>query len=147
MNAVIFIGIQASGKSTFYSQQFSRTHLRLNLDMLKTRHREKELFCAALATHTQIVIDNTNPTVADRARYIAPSKSAGYRIIGYYFQSEIDACKQRNAKRPNDEQVPLAGLLGTYGRLEVPKFDEGFDELFYVRIKGEDGFTVEAWRE
>jgi len=147
MNAVVFIGIQASGKSTFYAHQFSRTHLRLNLDMLKTRHREKELFSAALATNTQIVIDNTNPTLADRARYIPPSKAAGYRIIGYYFQSEIDACKQRNSNRPSDEQVPLAGLLGTYGRLEMPRLDEGFDELFYVRIRNAKEFTIEEWRE
>jgi len=35
-DAVIFTGIQASGKSTFYKEQFSRTHIRINLDMLRT---------------------------------------------------------------------------------------------------------------
>ena len=40
MEAVIFVGLQASGKSTFYRERFSRTHVRINLDMLKTRHRE-----------------------------------------------------------------------------------------------------------
>lgn len=48
MQGVIFIGLQASGKYTFYAARFAKTHLRLNLDMLKTRHREKILFSVCL---------------------------------------------------------------------------------------------------
>ena len=48
MEAVIFVGIQASGKSTFYKERFFDTHVRLNLDMLRTRHREKLLLRACL---------------------------------------------------------------------------------------------------
>ena len=40
MEAIIFIGIQATGKSAFYQQRFADTHIRLNLDMLKTRRRK-----------------------------------------------------------------------------------------------------------
>jgi hypothetical protein len=40
--------------------------------------------------------------------------------------------------------VPLRGLLGTYGRLEVPSLDEGFDELYSVQIGADGGFVVEA---
>jgi predicted kinase len=40
MQAIIFMGIQACGKSTFYHHKFALTHVRINLDMLKTRHRE-----------------------------------------------------------------------------------------------------------
>ena len=36
MEAVLFVGLQASGKSTFYRERFFRTHVRINLDMLKT---------------------------------------------------------------------------------------------------------------
>ncbi|HWE94100.1 MAG TPA: hypothetical protein VG269_09070 [Tepidisphaeraceae bacterium] len=39
MEAVIFCGVQGSGKSTFFRERFFDTHLRLNLDMLRTRHR------------------------------------------------------------------------------------------------------------
>jgi hypothetical protein len=34
MEAVILTGIQAAGKSTFYQERFSGTHVRINLDML-----------------------------------------------------------------------------------------------------------------
>ena len=40
--AIVFIGIQASGKSTFYREQFSRL-VHINLDTLHTRNKENEL--------------------------------------------------------------------------------------------------------
>ena len=42
MECVIFIGIQASGKTEFYKQNFFKTHVRISMDMLKTRHREEK---------------------------------------------------------------------------------------------------------
>ncbi len=62
MEAIIFIGLQASGKSSFYKEKFIDTHIRINLDMLKTRYREKVLFDACLKAKQPLVIDNTNPT-------------------------------------------------------------------------------------
>lgn len=43
MDAVIFVGLQAAGKSTFYRERFFTTHLRISLDQLHTRHRERAL--------------------------------------------------------------------------------------------------------
>jgi len=48
MEAVIFIGIQGSGKSTFYNVRFFDTHVRINLDMLKTKHRQQLLLNACI---------------------------------------------------------------------------------------------------
>jgi predicted kinase len=41
MELVLFVGLQASGKSTFFVERFLRSHVHLSLDVLKTRHREK----------------------------------------------------------------------------------------------------------
>ena len=41
MELILLIGIQASGKSTFFKRRYCDTHVRINLDMLKTRHREE----------------------------------------------------------------------------------------------------------
>ncbi|MEO6727270.1 MAG: hypothetical protein ABIP14_18420 [Blastocatellia bacterium] len=41
MEAIVFIGIQATGKSTFFQQRFFATHIRINLNMLKTGSRER----------------------------------------------------------------------------------------------------------
>src|SRR5688572_26966039 len=62
MECVIFIGIQGSGKSAFFKQEFADTHLRINRDMLKTKSREAKFFELCLATGQRCVIDNTNPT-------------------------------------------------------------------------------------
>ena len=112
MEAVIFIGIQSSGKSTFYKQRFADTHVRINLDMLKTRHREKLFFDACLAAKQRFVVDNCNPSRDDRRRYIEAAKVAGFTVIGYYLQSRIQDCKERNEQRPGKQAVPLKAILG-----------------------------------
>lgn len=145
MDAVIFIGVQGSGKSTFYKERFADTHVRINLDMLRTRHRESLLLAACIQTQQPLVIDNTNPTRDERARYISLLKAASMRIRGFYFKSDIASCKARNAQRA--EPVPLPGLLGTHAKLELPRFDEGFDELSYVSCLDAGGFAIEPWRD
>ena len=147
MELIIFIGIQASGKSTFYRQRLVDSHIRLNLDMLRTRHREKILFEACIKGKQPVVIDNTNPTREDRARYIVPAKVAGFSVEGYYFQSSINGCKRRNERRLSNRPVPLPAILGTHKKLELPSLAEGFDRLYDVRIGPEDSFIVEEWTD
>jgi predicted kinase len=145
MDVAIFIGVQASGKSSFYRERFFRTHVRVNLDMLRTRHRERQLFETCLRTGQPFVVDNTNPTKTERQAYIEAAKAAKFRVIGYYFQSVVADCKLRNEQREEAQRVPLPGLLGTYAKLELPSRDEGFDDLYYVKLVN-GGFAVEVWR-
>jgi predicted kinase len=147
MNAVIFVGLQGSGKSTFFKEHFFTTHVRINLDMLKTRHRERRLLQACLETSQPFVVDNTNPTRAERATYIQAARDAQFRVIGYYFQSKVEDCKRRNSQRSAAEQIPLPGLLGTAGKMELADRTEGFDDLFYVRIDEACRFIVEEWKD
>ena len=147
MECVIFIGIQASGKSTFCRDRFFRTHVRVNLDMLKTRHRESRLVQTCIETRQPFVVDNTNPTIEDRRRYINLARAASFRVVGYYFESRIDSAIERNAARGEEEQVPHEGIRGTHARLELPTKAEGFDALRYVRIMPSNGFMVEEWND
>lgn len=145
MQAIIFIGIQAAGKSTFYRENFLDTHIRINLDMLKTRHREKIIFQACLSAKQKFVIDNTNPTVEDRKRYIVPAKTQGFQVLGYYFDSELSDCKQRNNQREGKKVIPLIGILSTYKKLVLPSYSEGFDAIYSVKACPDYSFTVEEW--
>lgn len=142
----MFIGIQASGKSTFYESHFAETHLRINLDMLKTRNRERILFEACIEIGQCLVIDNTNVTVRDRARYLAVAASSGISVRGYYFESRVKDCLVRNEARIGAKRVKEAGLLGTFARLELPTLDEGFAELNYVKLSPTCGFEVTGWQ-
>jgi predicted kinase len=146
MEAIIFIGIQGAGKSTFYSTHFFNTHIRINLDMLKTRHREQIFLQACLEAKQRFVVDNTNPTVENRERYIIPAKANGFRVVGYYFQSPLEDCKQRNNQRPPKQIVPLVGLLATYKNLVLPSWQEGFDAIYSVKTGLNYSFIVEEWQ-
>ncbi len=89
MEAVIFIGIQGSGKSSFFRERFFDTHVRINLDMLRTRRREELLVAACLEAGQSFVIDNTNPLPSDRARYVGRARAAGFRTVAYFFESSL----------------------------------------------------------
>lgn len=128
----IMIGLQGSGKSTFYKLHLAEDFCRVNLDTLKTRHREALLVQACLKEGRSFAVDNTNPTKADRARYIPAAKAAGYRVIGYFVEPRVEDCLLRNAGREGKARVPDVAIYGTAKRLEPPTFDEGFDELYRV---------------
>jgi len=143
MQAVIFIGIQGSGKSSFYKARFFTTHIRLSLDMLRTRYREKIMLTACLEGKQPFVIDNTNPTIAERAGYIELSKSHGFRVDGYYFRSELNDALERNRHREGRERIPDKGVLGTYRKLQIPEISEGFDALHCVTMDKDYHFVIE----
>jgi predicted kinase len=134
MQAVIFIGVQASGKSTFFKERFFDTHVRISLDVLKTRHRERIFLNACLQSSQKFVVDNTNPTIEDRKRYIVLAKEAKFEVIGYYFSSKITDSIQRNQLRPEHKRIPEAGIRAAYYKLQIPALSEGFDKLCYVKI-------------
>jgi predicted kinase len=145
MECVIFIGIQGSGKSSFFQERFFSTHVRVSLDLLKTRFREQTFLDACLRTEQRLVIDNTNPSREERKRYIAAAKAARFQVIGFYFQSTLKDCLQRNSERVETSRVPDVALLSTAKKLEHPSHDEGFDQLFYVRMSNQR-FVVEEWQ-
>ncbi|MGA9698993.1 MAG: AAA family ATPase [Acinetobacter sp.] len=142
MQLIIFTGVQASGKSSFYLLNLHHSHLRINLDMLKTRHRENLIFEACLASKAKCVIDNTNPTKADRARYIERAKAAGFEVIAYYFETDLTNTLVRNSYRIGKANIPEVGVRATYKKLEMPTLEEGFTEIYVVKIIGNGEFSV-----
>ena len=143
MQLIIFTGVQASGKSSFYLLHLYQSHLRINLDMLKTRHRENIIFEACLASKTKIVIDNTNPTRDDRARYIQRAIDAGFEVISYYFQTDLSSTLERNSYRDGKANIPEVGIRATYKKLETPNKTEGFAAMFKIKIVGDGAFLFD----
>lgn len=147
MQAIIFTGIQAAGKSTFFKMNFFDTHLRISLDLLKTRHREKIFLNACLETGLRFVVDNTNPTIEERKKYIEAAKSYRFEVVGYYFESRLSDAIGRNLLRTGRQHIPEKGIRGTLHRLQRPSFSEGFDRLYYVKINTPGEFSVTEWIE
>jgi predicted kinase len=143
MEAVIFVGIQAAGKSTFYRERFFDTHVRINRDMLKTKHREAVLLDACLRAKQPFVVDNTNVTAAERARYVAPAKAAGFRVVGYFVRATGREAIARNRLRTGKAVIPIPGILGTLKKLEEPTCAEGFDALYTVTLAESNVYVIE----
>jgi predicted kinase len=135
---VIMMGVQGSGKSTFYARHLSGEYIRVNLDTLKTRNRERLLIEECQTSSQSYAVDNTNPTRADRERYIPTARALGYRVIGYVMQTGLEHCLERNRTREGKARVPDVAIYATLRKFEWPSYEEGFDELYLVENDGDE---------
>jgi len=151
MELVILMGLQASGKSTFYRQYFTATHELVSKDLFRNNRnrsrRQTQLIEEALQTGNSVVVDNTNPTVEDRAALIELGNKYSAQMIGYYFQSQVPHCLERNQQRLGKARVPDIAIYVTIKKLVPPSYSEGFQQLFYVQMTCESGFVVHPWNE
>lgn len=140
----IMIGIQASGKSSFCKSNL-QNYIRINLDELNTRNKERIAIMDAIQSGVDLVIDNTNPAKADREKYISVAKSHEYEVVGYFMQSRLQECIDRNEQREGKAYVPRKAIACTSNKLEIPDYAEGFDKLYFVSIS-EEGYKIDEWR-
>jgi|SRR5579883_1292067 predicted kinase len=138
MDVILFCGLQAAGKSTFYRERFSTTHLLISKDLLRNNprpeRRQAELLHLALQARHSVVIDNTNPAPATRAPLIEIAHSYQASVIGYYFVTSIKEAMERNQQREGKARIPPVAFYSTAAKLVAPTYAEGFDTLYYVRI-------------
>jgi hypothetical protein len=121
MEAVILCGAQGSGKTTLYRDRFAGTHEHVSLDVVGSRAREAALVAACLEEGRPFVVDNTNPTAADRARYLEPARAAGFKVVGYLLEGAGRSL-----------HVGPGAAAVTARRLVRPAPEEGFDELWHA---------------
>jgi predicted kinase len=143
MEAVILCGVQGSGKTTLYRDRFLATHVRVSLDLLRTRQREAAFLDLCLRAQQRFVVDNTNATAAERRRYVEPARAAGFSVIGYLVEVDEAEALGRNAERSGRARVPASGLVGTARRLVRPTPEEGFGELWHATAAPGGGWRIE----
>jgi predicted kinase len=139
---VIFVGLQASGKSTFFRERFAETHQHVSKDLFPNNRnknrRQEHLLRAALSAGRCVVVDNTNPTLEDRRALIGLGGEYGARIVGYYFDASVSECIRRNEVREGKARVPDVAIHATAKKLVAPSMEEGFDGLLRVRLNDSD---------
>lgn len=125
---VLLIGLQAGGKTTFYRRRFAATHAHVSKDLMprSVRHKEERLL-RELATHLgagrSVVVDNTQPSRAERAGVIHVARSYGARVVGYWWEPDLARSLARNAARAE------VGVRAALARWEQPSPVEGLDSL------------------
>ena len=116
------------------------------MDLLNTRNKENKFLETCFETQSKFVVDNTNPTVEERSKYIEHARLKKYEIIGYYFHSSLEQALERNETRKGKERIPDIGIKGCYSKLELPNMSEGFDKLYYVKSENME-FQIEDWKD
>ena len=146
LECIILIGLPAAGKSTFYKDKFAKSHVHISRDLWPNvsgrEVRQRKLLEETLALGKSVAIDNTNPTIAERARIIRTAGEHGARVIGYFFDVTTRAAVARNATRTGRSKVPNVAIFTTAKRLQPPKVTEGFDQLFRIEIAEDRSFRI-----
>jgi predicted kinase len=143
MEAVVLCGVQGSGKTTLYEDRFAATHVRVSLDELRSRGHEAELVGECLEGGRAFVVDNTNPTPADRQRYVEPARTAGFKVVGYLVEVAPAEAFARNAERAGRARVATGSVAATARRFQRPTPEEGFDELWHATVAADGGWRIE----
>jgi predicted kinase len=145
---IILMGLQGSGKTTFFQQRFGADYAHISMDLLRNNprpaRRQLHLLREALAAGRNVVVDNTNATAADRAPLIALGHEYGARVVGYYFEPDVRGSLARNRQREGKARVPDVAIFATKKRLQPPSRAEGFDDLYTVRVGPGGEFTVQS---
>src|SRR6266571_6610196 len=151
MEIIILMGLQASGKSTFYRTQFADTHEHVSKDLLNRsknqnkNQKQAERIERAFQEQRSVVVDNTNVTEQDRLPLIDIGRRYDATIIGYFFQPDVLSSRTRNKQRTGKAQVPEEAIYITAHKFEPPSYTEGFDTLYYVGIEKDSTSENPVW--
>ena len=145
---IVFTGLQASGKTSFYRERFAETHIHISKDAWpnarQKEKRQRRLIDEHLRAGRSVVVDNTNPTPVEREPLVMLGRSLGARIACYTFVVTVEESLRRNAGRQGRARVEDVGIFSVAKRLVPPHEAEGFDQLFEVRLIGGAFVVVEG---
>ncbi|PKW05538.1 Predicted kinase [Streptomyces sp. 1222.5] len=148
---VVFVGLQASGKSTFYERCLRDGHVRVGKDAFprsaRQQKRQMRLVTEALAAGRSVVVDNTNPSPKEWDPLLAAARAHGASVSAYWFPPDLAGSLRRNAARTGRVRVPDIGVHATLRRLRRPTPADGFDAVYDVRFDGRGGFQVRVPEE
>lgn len=139
---VLCVGYPASGKSTFVKQHFDLTKtVYINQDEFGTKARCLRMAKEALERGSSVVVDNTNPSAATRAEYIAIAGklSTPIPVRCLWFDTDPQICKQMNEHREvqTGKRVPTIAFNMFKSKFEAPNVNQerGLTEVNQVTIQ------------
>ena len=142
---IVFTGLQAAGKTSFYRERFAATHAHVSKDLWpnarRREDRQRRLIEEHLRAGRSVVVDNTNPTPLEREPLIAIGRAVGVPVAIYVFVVTAKEALRRNAGREGRARVPDVAIRATARRLVPPRAEEGFERLYEVRLS-EGGFVA-----
>ena len=137
---IVFVGLQGSGKSTYYNKHFVRKrqyYVRVSKDLMtgsstKKRDTQREMISLALLKGLNVIVDNTSVSAAVRKPLIDLGHLFGARVVAYWFPMSVKECVARNAQRKGKAKVPNVAIYTMAKKFEDPTIAEGFDEVMKI---------------
>lgn len=165
----LLVGLPASGKSTFYENNFSN-HFRYSTDdVIEALAKERGItyteafddsvveFAAewanmelaqAVEDRRPIVWDQTNLGMYKRAKSLAMIPDhyykVGYVFLPPFFDRHFDELERRLNSRPGKE-IPKSVMIDMMSRYQMPTITEGFDEVHYFNPFADDAFMRDSY--
>ena len=104
------VGLQGSGKSTWVAGQLAASHSVVSKDhwprARRREARQQRVVADLLAAGASVVVDNTNPSAAERAPLVAAARTAGVPVRAVWIDTPPELCEHRNAAREGRARVP-----------------------------------------
>ena len=133
LEMIIFVGLQAAGKSTYYHANLAATHVHVSKDLMTNVRdrdaRQQQMIEEAFRAGKSVAVDNTNPLPAVRAPLIALARRYGARVVAYFFENAVKDAVARNRLREGKARVPDVAIFVAAKKLVPPVIGEGFDEV------------------
>ncbi|MFE9442058.1 AAA family ATPase [Streptomyces sp. NPDC006602] len=147
-DVAVLVGLQASGKSTFYEHHLlGLRYARVSKDLFprgarRKQDRQMRLVEEALGAGRSVAIDNTNPSPEEWRPLVAAGHAHGATVTAYWFPPDPPGSLRRNAVRQGRDRVPDIGIHATAKRLRRPSRADGFDAVLEVRFDDRGGFLI-----
>ncbi|CAH7455824.1 Pnkp [Phodopus roborovskii] len=137
---VVTVGFPGAGKSTFVQEHLvSAGYVHVNRDTLGSWQRCVSSCQAALRQGKRVVIDNTNPDVPSRARYIQCAREAGVPCRCFSFRATLEQARHNNRFRemtdPSHAPVSDMVMFSYRKQFEPPMLTEGFQEILQIPFR------------
>ena len=126
-NMILMVGAPASGKS-YVSNKYFNSYKIINQDKLKTKNKCLQKTVKYLHNNKNVIIDNTNPTIAIRKEYLNLADDNGYNKIIINFNIPRNIVKYLNKYRVQTEHkklIPDIAYNIFYKKYEKPSNEEG----------------------
>ncbi|XP_077466907.1 bifunctional polynucleotide phosphatase/kinase [Stigmatopora argus] len=138
---VVAVGFPASGKSTFFHTHIiPKGYVYVNRDTLGSWKSCVVACEQALKEGRSVAVDNTNPDLESRKRYVDVAKAAGVSCRCFHFSATMEQAKHNNKFRemtPSDTKHMKVNdmIFQSYKKHFVaPSLSEGFDEILCIHF-------------
>ncbi|XP_056231072.1 bifunctional polynucleotide phosphatase/kinase [Seriola aureovittata] len=138
---IVAVGFPASGKSTFFQTHIvPKGYAYVNRDILGSWQSCVSACERALKEGRSVAVDNTNPDLESRKRYVDVAKAAGVPCRCFHFSASLDQAKHNNRFRemaPSDSKHVKVNemIFHSYKKHFVaPALSEGFSEILQIHF-------------